>query len=66
MTEERRREDDRIPVQVRIQRSLVERIDACARESGITRPEAVRAGMLAWCERRETLEGRRRRLREKT
>ena len=62
MTEERRQEGDRVPVQVRIQRALVQRIDACARAGGITRPEAIRAAALAWCEKQEATEARRRRL----
>ena len=62
MTDERRQEDERVPIQVRVQRRLVERVDAGARAAGVTRPEVVRSALLAWCEEREVAEERRRRL----
>ena len=62
MTEEHRFEDERIPLQVRVQRRLIERVDVGARAAGITRPEAVRRALLDWTEARDVAEERRRRL----
>lgn len=62
MTEEHRFEDERIPLQVRVQRRLIERVDVGVRAAGITRPEAVRRALLDWTEARDDAEERRRRL----
>ena len=62
MSEDRSRGEELVPVQVRVQRALVERIDACARAGGIRRPEAIRAAARLWCEREEATLARRRRL----
>lgn len=64
MTDERRQEDERVPIQVRVQRRLVERVDAGARAAGITRPEAVRRALLDWADQRDVAEERRRGLAE--
>ena len=53
---------ERVVVHFRILPGLVTRIDDCCRGAGITRPEAFRAAMLAWCERQEVVEARRKRL----
>ena len=62
MSEDRSRGEELVPVQVRVQRALVERIDACARAEGIRCPEAIRAVARLWCEREEAAQARRRRL----
>ena len=53
---------ERVAVHFRILPDLMNRIDDCCRGPGITRPEAFRAAMRAWCERQEVVEARRKRL----
>ena len=63
MSDEREEERvERIPVMVRFSPALIRRVDSCARVSGVTRPEAIRAAAMSWCVRRERDEARRRRL----
>ena len=59
MHEQPRPEDERVPVQVRVQRGLLERVDGAARAAGVSRPEVVRAALLAWVEQRDVAEERR-------
>ena len=51
-----------VPLQVRVRRGLLERVDGAARAAGISRPEAVRRALLDWTEQRDVAEERRRRL----
>lgn len=64
MTEQHRLEHERVPLQVRVQRRLIERVDVGARAAEITRPEAIRRALLDWTEQRDVAEERRRGLAE--
>ena len=53
-----------VPLQVRVRRGLLARVDAAARAAGVSRSEAVRRALSDWAEQRDVAEERRRRLAE--
>lgn len=62
MADLQRVDDESIPLQVRVRRGLLARLDGAARAAGVSRSEAVRRALSDWTEQRDVAEERRRRL----
>ena len=54
--------DEKVAVHLKLARRLLARVDACAREEGVSRPEYIRAALSASALRSEQQAGRRKRL----